>query len=199
MRAKLAGMLRTSPMDTPTIARRRAALGGGMDSTSACDICVQREGRVATTEVSSASSLGHQPYVIRAIGERQSYRYFQSAERIPAPHLLARSPLHEGSRGVFTNWMRGAEIVSTAGWRPRPRLRPMTLIRAVANKPVSPTRWWRTPAAHRRPACHAGSREGLGLPRKRRRDGRQPERSMGTITHPPAGRDAACRRTSGRP
>ena len=96
---KLAGMLRAlAEMDKPTIARvHGAALGGGMGLASACDICVAGEKAVfATSEVKfgiipSAIS----PYVIRAIGERQAYRYFQTAERISAARAAELGLAHE--------------------------------------------------------------------------------------------------------
>ena len=138
---KLAGMLRTlSEMDTPTIARvQGAALGGGMGLASACDICVASEQAVfATSEVKfgiipSAIS----PYVIRAIGERQSYRYFQSAERISAARAGEIGLAHEVT-GVDELDAKVQEIVSAllAGG-PRAQAAAKDLIRAVANKPVS--------------------------------------------------------------
>ena len=138
---KLAGMLRTlSEMDTPTIARvQGAALGGGMGLASACDICVASEKAVfATSEVKfgiipSAIS----PYVIRAIGERQSYRYFQSAERISAARAGEIGLAHEVT-GVDELDAKVQEIVSAllAGG-PRAQAAAKDLIRAVANKPVS--------------------------------------------------------------
>ena len=84
----LAKMLRVlAEMKKPTIARvQGAALGGGMGLAAACDIAVASTRAVfATSEVKfgiipSAIS----PYVLRAIGGRQAYRYFQSAERIDA-------------------------------------------------------------------------------------------------------------------
>ena len=138
---KLAGMLRTlSEMNTPTIARvQGAALGGGMGLASACDICVASEQAVfATSEVKfgiipSAIS----PYVIRAIGERQSYRYFQSAERISAARAGEIGLAHEVT-GVDELDAKVQEIVSAllAGG-PRAQAAAKDLIRAVANKPVS--------------------------------------------------------------
>ena len=138
---KLAGMLRTlSEMDTPTIARvQGAALGGGMGLASACDICVASEKAVfATSEVKfgiipSAIS----PYVIRAIGERQSYRYFQSAERISAARAVEIGLAHEVT-AVDEVDAKVQEIVSAllAGG-PRAQAAAKDLIRAVANKPVS--------------------------------------------------------------
>ena len=82
-------MLRTlAAMKKPTIARIQGRLGGGTGLTAACDIAVaSTKAFFATSEVKfgiipSAIS----PYVLRAIGARQAYRYFQSAERIDAAH-----------------------------------------------------------------------------------------------------------------
>jgi methylglutaconyl-CoA hydratase len=74
-----------------------AALGGGMGLASACDMAVASTQAVfATSEVRfgiipSAIS----PYVIRAIGARQSYRYFQTAERISAQRAREIGLVHE--------------------------------------------------------------------------------------------------------
>ncbi len=95
----LAGMLRTlAEMKKPTIARiQGAALGGGMGLAAACDIAVASTKAVfATSEVRfgiipSAIS----PYVLRAIGARQAYRYFQSAERIAADRAREIGLVHE--------------------------------------------------------------------------------------------------------
>ena len=110
-----------------------------MGLASACDICVASEQAVfATSEVKfgiipSAIS----PYVIRAIGERQSYRYFQSAERISAARAGEIGLAHEVT-GVDELDAKVQEIVSAllAGG-PRAQAAAKDLIRAVANKPVS--------------------------------------------------------------
>lgn len=138
---KLAGMLRVlAEMRKPTIARvQGAALGGGMGLASACDICVASEKAVfATSEVKfgiipSAIS----PYVIRAIGERQSYRYFQTAERISARRAAEIGLAHEV---VETDALdaRVAEIVTTLlQGGPKSQAAAKDLIRGVANRPVS--------------------------------------------------------------
>ncbi|RJF92404.1 enoyl-CoA hydratase/isomerase family protein [Noviherbaspirillum saxi] len=96
---QLAEMLRTlAELPKPTVARvSGAALGGGMGLASACDICVASDDAIfATSEVRlglipSAIS----PYVIRAIGERQAYRYFQTGERVTAPKAAALGLVHE--------------------------------------------------------------------------------------------------------
>lgn len=96
---KLAVMLRTlSEMSKPTIARvHGAALAGGMGLAAACDICVAAEEAVfSTTEVRIGlipSAIG--PYVVRAIGARQAYRYFQTAERISSQRAWELGLVHE--------------------------------------------------------------------------------------------------------
>src|SRR3546814_17399864 len=84
---RLAELFRTlSECVKPTIARvHAAAMGGGMGLAPACDICI------ASTTASFAPSevkLGIIPAVIspsfvRALGQRQSSRFFHTAETIP--------------------------------------------------------------------------------------------------------------------
>ncbi|MDG4553414.1 MAG: enoyl-CoA hydratase/isomerase family protein [Candidatus Competibacter sp.] len=96
---RLAVMLRTlAELRKPTIARvHGAALGGGLGLAAACDLCVAATGAVfATSEVRFGiipATIG--PYVIRAIGERQAFRYFQTAERIGAQRALEIGLVHE--------------------------------------------------------------------------------------------------------
>ena len=85
---RFAGMLRAlSGMSKPTIARiQGAALGGGTGLAAACDMAVaSRDASFATSEVKfGIIPAVISPYVLRAIGPRQSLRYFQSAERFSA-------------------------------------------------------------------------------------------------------------------
>lgn len=138
---KLAGMLRTlSEMNTPTIARvQGAALGGGMGLASACDICVASEKAIfATSEVKfgiipSAIS----PYVIRAIGERQSYRYFQSAERISAQRAGELGLAHEVVAPEALDDKVAEIVAALMQGGPKSQAAAKALIRAVAHQPVS--------------------------------------------------------------
>ena len=138
---KLAGMLRTlSEMNTPTIARvQGAALGGGMGLASACDICVASEKAIfATSEVKfgiipSAIS----PYVIRAIGERQSYRYFQSAERISAQRAGELGLAHEVVAPEALDDKVAEIVAALMQGGPKSQAAAKDLIRAVAHKPVT--------------------------------------------------------------
>ncbi len=137
---RLAGMLRTlAEMAKPTIARvHGAALGGGMGLASACDICVASERAVfATSEVKfgiipSAIS----PYVIRAIGERQAGRYFQSAERINAARAAEIGLAHEAVASDALD-AKVAEIVAALlEGGPKAQAAAKDLIRGVANRPI---------------------------------------------------------------
>jgi len=138
---KLAGMLRTlAEMKKPTIARvHGAALGGGMGLASACDICMAGDKAVfATSEVKfgiipSAIS----PYVLRAIGERQAYRYFQTAERINATRAAELGLAHEAvaTEELDAKVKEVVEALLQGG--PKSQAAAKDLIRAVANRPVS--------------------------------------------------------------
>lgn len=85
---RFATMLRRlSGLSKPTIARiQGAALGGGTGLAAACDMAVaSRDASFATSEVKfGIIPAVISPYVLRAIGPRQSLRYFQSAERFSA-------------------------------------------------------------------------------------------------------------------
>ncbi len=138
---KLAGMLRTlAEMKKPTIARvHGAALGGGMGLASACDICIAGDKAVfATSEVKfgiipSAIS----PYVIRAIGERQAYRYFQTAERINAARAAALGLAHEAVAGEELDAKVAEVVEALLQGGPKSQAAAKDLIRAVANRPLS--------------------------------------------------------------
>ena len=138
---KLAGMLRTlAEMNKPTIARvHGAALGGGMGLASACDICIAGDKAVfATSEVKfgiipSAIS----PYVIRAIGERQAYRYFQTAERIGSLRAAKLGLAHEAVAAEALDAKVKEVVAALLQGGPKSQAAAKDLIRAVANRPVS--------------------------------------------------------------
>lgn len=138
---KLAGMLRTlAEMSKPTIARvHGAALGGGMGLASACDICIAGERALfATSEVKfgiipSAIS----PYVIRAIGERQAYRYFQTAERIDAWRAAELGLAHEAVASDALDGKVKEVVDALLLGGPKSQSAAKELIRAVANRPLS--------------------------------------------------------------
>jgi methylglutaconyl-CoA hydratase len=139
----LARMLRTlAEMGKPTIARvQGAALGGGMGLAAACDIAVaSTKAFFATSEVKfgimpSAIS----PYVLRAIGARQAYRYFQSAERIDAARAREIGLVHEAVEAEQLD-ARVKEIVGALlQGGPLSQAAAKQLIRAVNHQPVNDT------------------------------------------------------------
>ena len=139
----LAKMLRTiAEMRKPTLARiQGAALGGGMGLAAACDIAVASTKAVfATSEVRfgiipSAIS----PYVLRAIGARQAYRYFQSAERIDAMRAYEICLVHEAVEPEQLD-ARVQEIVgSLLQGGPLSQAAAKDLIRAVSGRPINDT------------------------------------------------------------
>jgi methylglutaconyl-CoA hydratase len=138
---RLAALFRTlSTLAKPTIARvHGAALGGGMGLAAACDICVASDRAVfATSEVKfgiipSAIS----PYVVRAIGERQAYRYFQTAERISAVRAREIGLVHEVTDGEGLDAQIAAIAEALLAGGPNAQAAATDLIRAVANQPVT--------------------------------------------------------------
>jgi methylglutaconyl-CoA hydratase len=138
---RLARMLwQIAHLSKPTIARvHGAALGGGMGLASACDICIAGDRAVfATSEVKfgiipSAIS----PYVVRAIGERQAYRYFQTAERITAARAAALGLAHEAVATEELDAKVNEVVEALLQGGPKSQAAAKDLIRAVANRPVS--------------------------------------------------------------
>ena len=139
----LAGMLRTlAEMKKPTIARvQGAALGGGTGLTAACDIAVASTKAVfATSEVRfgiipSAIS----PYVVRAIGARQAYRYFQTAERIDAARARELGLVHEAVEPEVLDAKVQEIVDALIQGGPLAQAAAKDLIRAVDNQPINHT------------------------------------------------------------
>lgn len=137
----LADMLRTlAEMKKPTIARvHGAALGGGMGLAAACDIAVASTTAVfATSEVKfgiipSAIS----PYVLRAIGARQAYRYFQSAERIDAVRARQIGLVHETVEPDQLDAMVQEIVTALLQGGPLAQAAAKDLIRAVSGRPIN--------------------------------------------------------------
>ena len=137
----LARMLRVlAEMKKPTIARvQGAALGGGTGLTAACDIAVaSTKAFFATSEVKfgiipSAIS----PYVVRAIGARQAYRYFQSAERIDAARARELGLVHETVEPEQLDAKVQEIVAALIAGGPLAQAAAKDLIRAVDNQPIS--------------------------------------------------------------
>jgi methylglutaconyl-CoA hydratase len=137
----LARMLRVlAEMKKPTIARvQGAALGGGTGLTAACDIAVaSTKAFFATSEVKfgiipSAIS----PYVVRAIGARQAYRYFQSAERIDAARARELGLVHETVEPEQLDAKVQEIVAALIAGGPLAQSAAKDLIRAVDNQPIN--------------------------------------------------------------
>jgi len=137
---KLATLFRTISMcSTPTLARvHGAALGGGMGLASACDICIaSTKAQFATSEVRLGiipAAIG--PYVVRAIGERQAYRYFQTAERIGAERAREIGLAHEVAEPDALDAKVQEVVDAVLAGGPLAQAASTDLIRAVAHRPV---------------------------------------------------------------
>ena len=137
---RLAALFRTlSLCATPTIARvHGAALGGGMGLASACDVCVaSTKASFATSEVKfGIVPAAISPYVVRAIGERQAYRYFQTAERIDAARAQQIGLAHELVEPELLDQRVQQIVDAVLAGGPLAQGAATELIRFVANKPV---------------------------------------------------------------
>lgn len=137
---KLAALFRGIALcATPTLARvQGAALGGGMGLASACDICVaSTKAQFATSEVRfGLVPAAISPYVIRAIGERQATRYFQTAERITAERAREIGLVHEVAEHEALDQRVEQIVEALLAGGPLAQAAATELIRAVANRPV---------------------------------------------------------------
>jgi len=138
---KLATLFRTiAECPKPTVARvHGAALAGGTGLVSACDIAIASQcAQFGVSEVRVGlipATIG--PYLLRAIGERQATRYFQTAERFSAERALALGLVHEvvpdtgldaRVHEVVQSLLLGAVGAQAAA---------KALIRAIADQPVT--------------------------------------------------------------
>jgi methylglutaconyl-CoA hydratase len=137
---RLATLFRTlAECRKPTVARvQGAALGGGMGLASACDICVASEqASFATSEVKfGIVPAAISPYVIRAIGERQAYRYFQTAERIDALRAREIGLVHEMTSAEQLDTVVERLLQALCAGGSLAQAAATALIRAVANRPI---------------------------------------------------------------
>jgi methylglutaconyl-CoA hydratase len=138
---KLATLFRTiAELNKPTVARvHGAALAGGTGLAASCDIAVAGErAQFGVSEVRVGlipATIG--PYVLRAIGERQATRFFQTAERIDARRALALGLVHE----VVADDQLDAKITEIVGslllGAVGAQAAAKDLIRAIAHQPVT--------------------------------------------------------------
>ncbi len=139
---RLAGLFQTiSDCSKPTIARvHGAALGGGVGLISACDIVLAASTAVfATTEVRLGlipATIG--PYVMRAIGERQARRYFQTGERFDAKCAERIGLVHEVVEPEQLDRRLHEVTHALLAGAPKAEAEAKALIRAIANRPITP-------------------------------------------------------------
>jgi len=163
---RLAALFRTIALcETPTLARvHGAALGGGMGLAAACDICVaSTAARFATTEVRlGIVPAAIAPYVVRAIGERQAYRYFQTGERIDAARAREIGLAHEAVPPEELDAKVDEIVAALVAGGPRAQAAATDLIRAVAGRPVDDAMIEDTARRIATLRASAEAREGLG-------------------------------------
>ena len=138
---QLAEMYRTiaeSPKTTIAIVNG-AAIGGGLGLVAACDIAIASNTAVfAASEVRLGlipSTIA--PYVVRAIGERQSRRLFQTGERISAVQAEKIGLVHQAVDAEQLDVQLQLVINHLLAGAPHAQTAAKNLIEAVANQPVT--------------------------------------------------------------
>lgn len=137
---RFASMLyQLSHFPKPTIARiQGAALGGGTGLAAACHIAIAAENaRFATSEVKfGIIPAVISPYVLRAIGEREAMRYFQTAEIISAEEALRIHLIHQVvPLETLDEAITGmADSLKIGG--PRAQRAALELIQSIGNMPL---------------------------------------------------------------
>jgi methylglutaconyl-CoA hydratase len=125
-----------------TIARVQGPVyGGGVGLVAACDIAI------ATAEATFCLSevrLGLvpaviSPYVVRAIGDRASRRYFQTAEVFDAAEAVRIGLAHETVAAVAIDERIDQLIKQLGSGAPQARARAKALVGAVASRPIDET------------------------------------------------------------
>lgn len=125
----------------PTLARvQGAAFGGGVGLVASCDIAIGANNAVfATSEVRlGVIPATIAPYVIRAIGERQARRLFQTGERIDAETAERIGLLHEAVGLEQLDERVRLMIDALLAGAPLAQKEAKELVHAIANQPVSP-------------------------------------------------------------
>jgi methylglutaconyl-CoA hydratase len=111
-----------------------------MGLAAACDICIAADEAVFAT---SELRLGLipaviSPYVIRAIGERQATRYFQTAERLGAARARELGLVHEAVPAERLDAQVQAVLEALLAGGPRAQAAAKALIGAVAGRAPTP-------------------------------------------------------------
>ena len=138
----LAALMRTiAHFRKPTVARvHGAAYGGGVGLVACCDIAIATQ---AATFSLSEAKLGLipavvSPYVVAAIGERHSRRYFLTSERFDAAEAYRIGLVHDLAASEADLDEKIGEVVDAlllCG--PVAQMEAKALIRAVVGRPVT--------------------------------------------------------------
>jgi methylglutaconyl-CoA hydratase len=139
----LAALMRTlAELRKPTVARVQGpAYGGGVGLVACCDIAVAS---LRATFALSEAKLGLipaviSPYVVGAIGARAAQRYFLTAETMDAAEAWRLGLVHEIVQDEDELDARVGETVDALlACGPAAQAECKSLIRAVANRPVTP-------------------------------------------------------------
>ncbi len=149
----------------PTIARvQGAAYGGGVGLIACCDIAV---GTLAAAFSLSEVKLGLipaviSPYVIGAIGERASHRFFLTAEKFDAREAHRLGLLHEVlSTDVEMDTAIGELCKALLAGGPNAQAASKSLIAAVTNRPLDDDLVAETAQCIARVRASSEGREGL--------------------------------------
>lgn len=153
-----------SDCSKPTIARvHGAALGGGVGLVASCDIAIGSVSAVfATTEVRLGlipATIG--PYVMRAIGERQARRFFQTGERFDALTAQRIGLLHDVVEPETLDERVDAVCQALLAGAPVGMAEAKQLISAIANRPVTEEVIEDTAGRIARRRAHGEAAEGL--------------------------------------
>jgi methylglutaconyl-CoA hydratase len=139
--ARLADMLRTIYLcPKPVVARVQGdCYAGGMGLVAACDIVVAAEGvNFCLSEVKlGLIPATISPYVIKAMGEQASRRYFLTAERFDAREALRLGLAHEVAPPESLDTTVAAIVKALASNSPNAVREAKTLVREVANQSVT--------------------------------------------------------------
>ncbi|UEM01487.1 enoyl-CoA hydratase/isomerase family protein [Skermanella rosea] len=137
----LAELMRTlNFLPRPTVAVvQGAAFGGGVGLVACCDIAIAAEG--ASFSLSEVK-LGLipaviSPYVVAAIGERASRRYFLTAERFAADEALRIGLVHQVVPADKLDETLDSVLARLADGGPAAQKAAKDLIFAVAHRPVN--------------------------------------------------------------
>lgn len=139
----LAGMLNklyTIPILTIACVQG-AVMGGGMGLVSCCDIVIaDKDALFALSEVRlGLIPATIAPYVLRAMGERQARRYFQTGERFNGEHAHKIGFIHELTHGADDMQARLDGILKTVNANgPQAMKASKALCLDLAGRPITP-------------------------------------------------------------